>query len=369
MLALPCTGPLYYTSNTIVAKRMADIPLKTAVLGLNEDGLALLKAAASGSEFDICAVGDSDINIAEEIAVRHNCTPFDDYRQLVIQNDLDLLLVGAPLHLSDDHIRTAMNKNINVVRLTPPALNFEHGADLVKIAQKNNVRLLTISANRFAPGFMKLRKYIEGKDISQFNLITALCFLPDNLNILEDRWLNDPDMAGGGVLLRNCYHLIDELVTDIGLPEQVFAVSTNHAPDRQQRLSITEDTINITFKFSETLVANLIATRIFGPEKQSIRIQSPKTCITASAGSFTIADNTGKIIERSTSETNTLENIETALKNIAAGITDPKDNPITGDETADLKNMAVIESAYISTRTATPEEPAKILELEPNIPQ
>lgn len=348
---------------------MSNIPLKTAVLGLNVDGLDLLKAAASTGDFDICAVADSDINIAEEIAVRYDCTPFDDYRQLVIRNDLDIVLVGAPLHLCDDHIRTAMKKNINVVRLAPPALNFEHAADLVKIAQKNKVRLLTISSNRFAPGFTKLRQYIEGKDASQFNLITALCFLPDNLHILEDRWLNDPEMAGGGVLLRNCYHLIDELVMDIGLPEQVFAVSTNHAPDRQQRLSITEDTINITFKFTETLVANLTATRIFGPEDQSIRLHTDKTCITASAGSFTIADNTGNIIEQSVSETNTLENIEAALKSIAAAITNPKENPILGDETADLKNMAVIESAYLSTRTASPEEPARILELQTNISQ
>jgi len=348
---------------------MANVSLKTAVMGLNTDGLDLLKAAANARDFDICAVADSDINIAEEIAVRYNCAPFDDYRQLVIQNDLDVLLVGAPIHLCDDHIRTAMKKNINIVRLVPPSLNFEHSLDLARIAQKNNVRLLTISPNRFAPGFTKLREYLRGKDNSQFYLITALCFLPDNLNDLEDRWLNDPELAGGGVLLRNCYHIIDELVMDIGLPEQVYAVSTNHAPDRQQRLSITEDTVNVTFKFSETLIANLTATRIFGPKEQSIRLHCDKICITAGAESFTIADNTGNVIEQSVCETNRLENIEAALKSIAAGITKPNSNPIIGDETSDLKNMAVIESAYLSTRTATPEEPAKILELQTNIPQ
>lgn len=348
---------------------MDDTKLKTAILGLNTDGLDLLRAAASIRDFDICAVADKDINLAEKIAATYDSEPFDDYRQLVIQNDLDILLVGAPIYLCSDQIQTAINKNINVVKIVPPSLNFEQTADFVKTAKRNNVRLLTISPNRFAPGFTKLREYLRDKDLSQFHLITAICFLPDYLNDLEDRWLNDPEMAGGGVLLRNCYHIIDELVMDIGLPEQVYAVSTNHAPDRQQRLSITEDTINVTFKFSETLIANLTATRIFGPQKQSIRIHSDKLCITASADSFTVADNTGTIIEQSKSDTTRLENIETTLINIAAGITKPDSNPILGDETSDLKNMAVIESAYLSTRTANPEDPAKILELQANILQ
>lgn len=343
---------------------MGEKTLKTAVLGLSDEGLDLLSAAAAMQSFDICAVADNDLNLTEKIAARYNCTPFDDYRQLVIQNDLDVILVAAPMHLCDEQVRTAMKKNIHIVRLPPPALNFEHTADLVKIARDNGIRMITLSPNRFAPGFCKLREHLRTREISQFHLITATCYLPDNLKVLENRWLSDPKLAGGGVLLRNCYHLIDELVMDIALPEQVYAVSTNHAPDRQQRLSITEDTITVTLKFSETLTGNLIATRIFGPQKQFIRFHSNETVVTASDNSFTITDNTGAVIEEEKFDASRLDGIEKALQNIAEGIINPNANKILGDELADLKNMAVIESAYMSTRTASPEEPARILELE-----
>ena len=41
----------------------------------------------------------------------------------------------------------------------------------------------------------------------------------------------------------------------------------------------------------------------------------------------------------------------------------PEENVLGADEDACLNNMAVIESAYLSARTAMPEEPSRILQL------
>ena len=83
---------------------MAKEKLKSAILGLNEEGLELLSAIDQAGTFDIVAVGDSQAKLAENIAQRHDCAFFDDYRQLVVQNQLDVLFVAVPLHICDEHI-------------------------------------------------------------------------------------------------------------------------------------------------------------------------------------------------------------------------------------------------------------------------
>ena len=51
------------------------------------------------------------------------------------------------------------------------------------------------------------------------------------------------------------------------------------------------------------------------------------------------------------------------LKNVAMHILEPGSNNLFADELADLNNMAVIESAYLSARTGMPEEPSRIMDM------
>ena len=90
---------------------MSQDRLRTAILGLTDKGLQMLEAAGATGLFDIVAVADADAELAEKTAGRYKAEALDDYRQLVIQNQLDVLLVADPMYLCDEHIRAAMKKN------------------------------------------------------------------------------------------------------------------------------------------------------------------------------------------------------------------------------------------------------------------
>ncbi len=51
------------------------------------------------------------------------------------------------------------------------------------------------------------------------------------------------------------------------------------------------------------------------------------------------------------------------LKNFALSILSPDSNKLCSSGSENLQNMAVIESAYLSTRTGFPEGPAKVLQM------
>ena len=351
------------TTTTHTEIVMSQGKLKTAILGLTDKGQQLLAVAGQSNSFDIIAVADADAELAEKIAHRYDCSAFDDYRQLVIQNQLDVLLVAAPIHLCDEHVRAAMKKKFNILKLIPPALDFEQTVELIRLAKSEKVRYAVADSHRFRPGFRKLADYLESQNAKDFHLITGVCNLQISIDDPSQRWLSDPQLAGGGVLLRNCYELIGLIVRYFGIGQQVYCVSTNQAPDKQQRLSITEDTVVLTMKFSDTLVANLVASRVFGPPGQMLKIHTKDGFLTASGANFILYDNLGNIVDRFEPESTESDSTAKMLETFADSLLSPDKNRPFDEENSDLLTMAVIESAYLSARTAMPEEPLKILDM------
>ena len=345
---------------------MAKTILKSAILGLNEEGLELLEAigrVGQAGGFEIVAVADSQVKLAEEVAERYDCAFFDDYRQLVVQNQLDVLFVAEPLHVCDEHIVAAMKKHFHIVKLGPPALDFEQAAELNRQASKQKVRLITVNCSRFLPTFKLLLEYVQSEGVDNFHLITAVCNLPKRPESDDERWLNDPQLAGGGVLLRNAYEIIDQIVQNFGIPQQVYSLNTNLAPDKQQRLSITEDTAIAIMKFSDTLICNLSASRIIGPPYCGLRLYSKDKYLTVTETDFTVFDSSGQIIQQSNHPTSKADAMVAMLENFALTLQSDAQKAVFIDENADLNNIAVIESAYLSAKTSMPEGPARILEM------
>lgn len=342
---------------------MSTNKLKTAILGLTAKGSLLLDVAVKTGFFDIVAVGDSSFELAEKLAAKYECTPFDDYRQLVIQNQFDVLFVAAPLHLCEDYVQAAMKKKFNIIKLIPPALDFEQTVEFLRAAKKEKVKFVVANGARFTPGFNGLRDFLKDKKLEDFHLITAVCNVQEDIDDPPNRWLSDPQLAGGGVLLRNCYEIIDQIILNFGIPQQVYSLNTNHAPDKQQRLSITEDTAIVTMKFSDTLMGNLTASRIVGPPQKQLKLNCKKNCLTVSENKFTLSDNFGNVIEEFKYPHNQTKSMAKMLENFALSLLSPDKNRSFTDFTADLNNMAVIESAYLSARTAMPEEPSRMLNM------
>ena len=342
---------------------MSEKKLKTGFLGVCQKGLELLEAAGRTGLFEIHAIAGSDMEVAEKVSQKYNCDCFDDYRQFVIQNQFDVLFVAAPSHLCSEYIRAAIKKKINIVKLTPPGSDFEQTAELIQLARKENVRFAVCNSSRFSKGCQKLEEYLNADQEQNFHLIRASVNLPVSLEEPGQRWLTDPQLAGGGVLLHNCYELIDRIVRSFGVPQQIYSVTTNHAPDKQQRLSLTEDTAIMTMKFSDTLLANLVASRTFGPAEEVLRLYSREKYITVTRNSFTVCDSEGKIIEDTQWPQTGRDAVAEMLENFALSMLQPDKKRTLVEETTILNNMAIIGSAYLSNRTAMPEEPAKILQM------
>ena len=339
--------------------------LKTAILGLDEQAMLLLQAASECEYFQIEAVADKDALRVEKTAERYNCTAYDDYRQLIIQNHFDCLLVADAIYNCEEYIKTAMKKKINILKLSPPARNFEEAAELVKLAEEQNIQFAIANQNRFAKSWLKLQQLLNQKQFRQISIISAICTTSNNT---PSTWQSDPKLAGGGVLLYDCYETIDLIMANFPLPEQIYSLNTNHAIDRQQRLYLTEDIAVMSMKFNDVLFGSLIASRAFGPEQKTLKLYGKENVIIVSNGKLLLEDKNGRIIEKFNFNDNKISCMTKLLENFAISILSPDKNNLISSARENLINMATIEAAYLSARTAMPEEPAKILKMELNQP-
>jgi predicted dehydrogenase len=340
---------------------MSEVKLKTALLGLNEQGQNLLKVASQIKYFDIRAVADNNITLAEKTAKQYDSTAYDDYRQLIVQNQFDCLLVASPTHTCDEHICTAIKKKFKILKLAPAARNFDEAVRFTQLAQNNNTVFAVATPMRFAQSFIRVRELLQQNQIEHVFLITAAyaCYDP-----VYPAWYTDPTLAGGGVLLHDCYHLFDQILWNLSIPQQVYSLNTNQACDKQQRLYRTEDTAIVTMKFNDTLIGNLTACQhvTAGVKEESLKIYGKDKTIKASINRLTVTDGSGQIIEQRQYDDDTASCIKKLLQNFALSILSPDNNLLCSSFKENLNVLAVIESAYLSARTGCPEEPGRILQ-------
>ncbi len=344
---------------------MTEQTIKLAAIGLTDEALELLAIARESGLFKIAAVGDDRVERAEMCARGYECPAYTDFRQLIVQTDADMLLFGAPVHECGDYIKLGMQEHFHILQTCPPALNFEQLAAFYHLAKKENVRFFTMPHRRFGASFNDIREFLteDQREANFWHLITAVCHVPLGELEPERRWLYDPQTAGGGVLLQSCYDMVDQLLLCFGMPQRVYALMMSQAPDRQQRMSLTEDTAVVTMEFTETLIAQLCASRTLGPARRHVRIHGKQQHLTATDEEAVLYDNNGILLRQRNYPEDERPSKKRMLENIAMGLLEPEGNVFYPEHGFDLYTFAVIEAAYLSARTGMAEEPARILKL------
>jgi predicted dehydrogenase len=342
---------------------MSHTPLKTAVLGLNEHARLLLECATKTELFQIDAVADKDAELAQKIASTYNCRHYDDYRVAVGQSGIDVVFAAAPLHACAEYIHIALNKKLHVLRAAPPARTFEELGEFVRQATESQVQFSIAAPLRFNKAYVAMRDYIEQNRSDNVFLVTAQC----GIGISHEPWQRDPKLAGGGILLYNCYEIIDQLVQCFGTPDEVYAIATSQAPDRKQRLYVTEDTAIVTMKFVDTLTFNLIASKTLSPHACTLIAYSKDKKVCLDKNSLKVVDDHDNLITQTNETATPLELMTQSLADFAQSITGTGQMPPVSTGTDHLATMALMEAAYLSARTGAPESPQRILQMSQNM--
>ncbi len=344
---------------------MSNGKLKTACLGLGRGAEELLSLAQSTGLYEIVSIADSNLATAEKVSQKFNCTAFDDYRQFILQNQPDVLVVAEPLYKCFEFVKTAISKKCHILKLIPTAAKFEQAAALISLAEKNNIKYITACPARFAPGFERLSDYLKTVDKRQFYFSNVCAsFGADFFQPIVSYNQADRKLSGGGVLLNDCFELISLIVENFSLPQQIYALSANKSMDKLAKQYLSEDTITASLVFRDGLIGTFLAADPSGSAAAPpVKICGAENNIVATPNRLAIYDSGGNLVNDNKYPLKPEKCITEMFIDAGRALLEPEKYKLRNSSKLDLAAMAFIEAAYLSVKTGTPESPGKFFEI------
>lgn len=338
--------------------------LKTAWLGLNPRTAGLLESVCATGLYEIISIADSNYAGASKAAQIYNCTAFDDYRQFILQNQPDVLIVAEPISRCVEFVKTAIGKKCHILKLIPTAMNFELAAEFFELIKKNNVRYVTAAPARFAPGYERLVDFLRTKNRKDFYFVNICATFGGDFFQPIASCAQTQRSSGRGVLLNECFELISLLVENFAMPTQVYALLTNQSPDKKAKQYFGEDTITASLVFRDGLIGTFLAARQTGSGSVApIRIYGSKQNIIAAPNYLAIYDENNNLISENKYPLSAEKCIAEMFIDFGRALLEPDKYKMRNGFRLDLATMALIEAAYLSAKTGMPESPGRFFEI------
>ncbi len=172
----------------------------------------------------LIAVADTNIKRAKEISKEHeNCRATDDWRDLIDDNEIDVINVATPNNLLAEITLAALEKKKHVLVEKPAGRSLEEIERIIDAVQTSKIK---VGFNhRFHPAFIKALDIMNTEDIGNLMFIRARYGHGARLNY-DKEWRASKDLAGGGELLDQGVHIID-LIRYISKEEFNIAIGFN----------------------------------------------------------------------------------------------------------------------------------------------
>ncbi len=219
-----------------------------------------LCALSKLSDVEIVALCDIDVSRAkakrEKFSLNSNI--YTDYQTMLECEKLDAVHIATPHYLHAKMTISALEKNIYVFLEKPMCITLDE-IDLLLEAERQSKASVTVCfQNRFNKTFIKAMEMAkeDGVESGYFTLLWER----DDKYYTESGWRGRYATEGGGVMINQAIHSLDQLIQLLGRPVAVTATKSNH----KHKSSIeVEDTCEGMIEFEGGIFASFYATNAF----------------------------------------------------------------------------------------------------------
>lgn len=332
--------------------------LRVGLIGLSGDGQAVLAALAGLEGVELSAVADRDATLAEQTARPLGAQAYDDYRSLIVESPLDVLLAADPPFATSEYLELAAQRGMHAWRTAPWERSFEGAVRLVRAFERAGRQLAVGSPWRQVPGApeaagrRELRNACLAQATSRLAWAGAL------------GWRGDRRRAGGGALLQLAYPWMDWVTHLLGLPEAVMAALGSAGSWVTAGAHDTEDTAGVVLRYGGRRVGSVTATWSAGPAEQRLLMFAG-----GGVWEFTLGgvrrdraqDPVSQEVMAQPAEHCPPQAWQADLGGFLRAVAEHR--PVSSSGAEHLAVMAMMEAAYLSARTGQPEQPARFYQL------
>lgn len=180
----------------------------------------------------------------------------DDAAAIFEEPSIDYVVILTPPNTHLELVQRATRAGKHVLLEKPLDVTLERSVQVVKTAQQAGIKLGVTFQRRFRPTIASTARLIANGELG--DIISASLQVA---NWRPQTYYDEPGRGtfardGGGVLLTQAIHTIDQFIALAGMPTQVHCLSITSAVHRMQ----TEDLVHATLRFSNGAIGALSAT-------------------------------------------------------------------------------------------------------------
>ncbi len=221
--------------------------VRIGLIGMGLIGGPHAKTLQKVEECALIAVADVDER-QREAAAGLGVKYYRIYEEMIRTESLQGVIIATPNHLHMPMGIACAEQGLHLFVEKPIAPSLEEADRLIEAARQNNIRILVGHQRRFSIRVEMARYIVSGGELGKLVGVTITWALLKPPQYYEGpfAWRKN---KGGGPILINLIHEIDNLRYICGEIEEVFAVTSNRV-----RGFVVEDTAGVTFRFTNGAV-------------------------------------------------------------------------------------------------------------------
>jgi len=219
---------------------------------------------------ELVAISSRSEERAKQFAETHGAKRwYTDYRQMVEDKDVDVVVIVTPNALHLDYAVSAAEAGKHVIVEKPLETTVERAQQIVDVCRKQGVMLSVIYQMRFCEASQKIKRAIESGQFGKLLLCDAIDKeYREPAYYATDPWRGDRELAGGGCLTLQSTHLVDLMQWFMGPVDKVFAKTRTAVHDIE-----VEDLVNAMLTFRSGALGTITSsTCIFPAHKHLLEV-------------------------------------------------------------------------------------------------
>ncbi|RLG45862.1 MAG: hypothetical protein DRN81_00320 [Thermoproteota archaeon] len=147
---------------------------------------------------------------------------YDDYKEMLDKEDLDIVDICTPPHLHFDVSLHAAERGANILVEKPMAISKNQAVEMVNRARRYGVKLCVMQNHRYIPSVMAAKRIVDSGGLGAIVGVSGQLFIPPPFGWTSSTWPFERS-EGGGVVFNVAIHVIDLALWFAGDVESVFA--------------------------------------------------------------------------------------------------------------------------------------------------
>ena len=192
------------------------------IIGLGSVSPRHLDAVEHVATARLVAVADINEDVLARVQNKYGCKAYSDYRELLQDEEVDLVIVCLPHFLHEEVSVAALEAGKHVFVEKPMAINVEQCNRMIETADKSRQLLSVGHMHHFFPNNVEVKRMLDDKELGELVMVRDEGYRPFKVEG-RAQWYLDKTTQGG-LWYQNGVHLIDRCCWWVG--SRVVAVKS-----------------------------------------------------------------------------------------------------------------------------------------------